>query len=637
MTPLFLNSRQINFSSKDLIGEGGEAEIYRLGKRVAMKLFKQANHPNFASLPALQKAAEQKHKERQSKLPSFPSGLPKNVIVPQDLIYNKADYSAEIMAYSMDYLDDCVQLLHFCRRDFQEADGVDRKEILAFFRSIYETLSLIHSAGVVVGDFNGMNVLLKNQTAYFIDADSMQFDKFLCTVFCNRYVDPLLCDLHDGQMTLVRPHNTNSDWYAFNVMLFESLLCVHPYGGVFKPKNPCNRIAANERPLHRISIFHPDVQFPLAAYPLASINPKLLDYFQSVFQIDKREPFPEKLLDAILDNSAPLFSVKAVLAQKPKITASNDVLITKIFNCGGRILQAKVQNEILRLLYWEDGKFMREHGRVVLSGTCDNRMKFELCGDATLIAKDESLISLKPNFSPQKHSVEKYRNEFPVFAANSSAYVWMDAGTIWGQNNERSKALHDALSNQTRIWLGAEWGFGFYQAAEFKRAFLFSCVDSTKLNIPDFMIPGNVLDAEVYFSDDIVWFLAHRKSGAELLNCCFAFDYKGTLLACAEAPLSDDGWLGRISGKCGAGHALLSAVNGGLLQIQIENGQFVEKKKFEIPAMSTNDRLIYSSKGLYVWNAGEVYLVNTQARNEARNDSACANSKQQFLNSNHLK
>ena len=37
------------------------------------------------------------------------------------------------------------------------------------------------------------------------------------------------------QPVLGRPYAAGSDWYAFAVMVMQSLVCVGPYGGVYRP------------------------------------------------------------------------------------------------------------------------------------------------------------------------------------------------------------------------------------------------------------------------------------------------------------------------------------------------------------------------------------------------------------------
>ena len=65
---------------------------------------------------------------------------------------------------------------------------------------------------------------------HLIDVDSYQFGGFTCSMFSERFVDPRLCDAQ--QLVPVRPHDAESDWFAFAVMAFRSLLGVGPWSQV---------------------------------------------------------------------------------------------------------------------------------------------------------------------------------------------------------------------------------------------------------------------------------------------------------------------------------------------------------------------------------------------------------------------
>ena len=125
----------------------------------------------------------------------------------------------------------------------------------------------LHALGVVIGDFNDLNVLVKDEQAYLIDADSFQFGGFLCRVFPERFVDPLSCDPQERRPLLCKPFSTDSDWHAFAVMVMQTLLSVGPYGGVYRPKSTSARVPEYARPLRRITVFHPEVLYPKPAAP----------------------------------------------------------------------------------------------------------------------------------------------------------------------------------------------------------------------------------------------------------------------------------------------------------------------------------------------------------------------------------
>ncbi len=109
--------------------------------------------------------------------------------------------------------------------------------VMALFRSLHATVKALHARSVVVGDLNDGNVVVTtgaDADAFVIDADSMQLGGLPCAVAHERFLDPRLygTSLVDGPAFSV-----DNDRYAFRVLLFQSLLGVHPYGGTH-PKLP---------------------------------------------------------------------------------------------------------------------------------------------------------------------------------------------------------------------------------------------------------------------------------------------------------------------------------------------------------------------------------------------------------------
>jgi H/ACA ribonucleoprotein complex subunit 3 len=188
--------------------------------------------------------------------------------------------------------------LKFADRLYRQA-GVSDEEVVQTFKDLHKTVAGIHRAGVVIGDFNDLDIMVKNSEAYLIDADSFQFGSFLCQVFTEKFVDPLLCDKNERRPVLVKHHNADSDWYAFAVMLMQSLIFVGPYGGVYKPKDKSKRVPHSARPLKRITVFDPEVKYPKPATRYEVLPDDLLHYFHQLFVEDKRGEFPDHLLEEI--------------------------------------------------------------------------------------------------------------------------------------------------------------------------------------------------------------------------------------------------------------------------------------------------------------------------------------------------
>src|SRR6185369_28895 len=101
--------------------------------------------------------------------------------------------------------------------------------VTELFRALAAGLTQLHAAGVIAGDLNDGNVLARGAEPYLIDADSMQLAGLPCPVAHERFLDPRLYGI---DLSAKPVFDQGSDWYAFAVMLFNSLLYVHPFGGV---------------------------------------------------------------------------------------------------------------------------------------------------------------------------------------------------------------------------------------------------------------------------------------------------------------------------------------------------------------------------------------------------------------------
>ncbi|MDP3770868.1 MAG: hypothetical protein Q8R16_01040, partial [bacterium] len=292
---VYASGKKIRLDPSSAIGKGGEADVYDIGGGMVAKIFKPPTHPDFTGLSQEQRNAAERIVQHQRKLREFPANLPKRVVAPVDLVTER---SGDVVGYTMPFLRNAELLRRYSERGFR-ATGVPNAAVVAVLRDLWNTVEGVHRAGVVIGDFNDLNVLVRHAEAHLIDADSMQFGKFACPMFTARFVDPTRCDAKATSLLLHQPHTANSDWYAFAIMLFQSLLFVDPYGGVYVPKDPKARLPHDQRPLKRISVFHPDVRYPKPATHYRILPDDLLQYFHRMLEKDERGAFPHPLLEQL--------------------------------------------------------------------------------------------------------------------------------------------------------------------------------------------------------------------------------------------------------------------------------------------------------------------------------------------------
>jgi len=619
---VFVAGHSINLDPSKSIGKGGEADVYDIGGGRALKLFKPPDHPDYVGQPAEQQAAELRIRQHQQKLRVFPQHLPQRVVTPIDLATNQS--GSRILGYTMRFLPNTEVLLRYANRGFRE-NGVPDNDVIAIFKDMHSTIDSIHGVSVVIGDFNDLNVLIRDTEAYFIDADSFQFGSYLCRLYTARFADPLLCDPRLSHVELCKPHNQDSDWYAYCIMLFQSLLFVDPYGGVYSPKNPKDRIGHDARPLHRITVFHPEVKYPKPARHFSILPDEWLEFFHLVFEKDHRDMFPSSLLEAIrwtkctacgtihARSVCPLCSLAVPAAVREVTTIRGMVTATRIFKTKGIIVFANFQGGKPHWLYHENNAFKRENDTIIAEGPLDPQMRFRIQGKKTLIAKGNRVITFAGDGKLiDQLSVDCY-GQLPIFDANEASRFWASNGQLLRDGQFGPDYIGNVLSGQTLFWVGPRFGFGFYRAGQINVSFTF---DADKRGINDSIklppIKGQLIDSTCFFTKDRCWFLVSVQESGKTRNRCTIIHSDGTIEATAEAIDGDGSWMGKIRGKCVAGNFMLAATDDGIVRLEPYNGDIIVAKAYPDtePFVDSGCHLFAGSDGLYAVSRTEIYRLS---------------------------
>jgi tRNA A-37 threonylcarbamoyl transferase component Bud32 len=611
---VYLNQKRIKLNPKAAIGKGGEADIYDLKNGRVLKLFKQPDHPDYQLLPQEQQAAKARLALHQQKLPQFPQNLPVRVIKPETLATDK---QGAILGYTMPFLQNTVTLLKYCDRNFRNTNGISQQFVTDIFRDLRETVSKIHQVNVTIGDFNDLNLLVDHNQVNLIDADSFQFGQFPCQVFTARFVDPMLCDRNANQPILTSSHNPNSDWYAFTVMLMQSLLYVDPYGGVYKPKSQTAMIPHSARPLHRITIFHPEVRYPKPAIPYKILSDDLLQHFHNSFEKDLRGDFPKSLLESMhwtkcqqcgiehLRTSCPICR-PSPLAPLPRgdgnKTGSKSCKVIQIFQTEGIILQVALQNNSLYYLYHNNQEFKREDNNTLLTGELDANTQFTIFGKSTIVTKQAKAILLSQGQPPQAIAADLIR-------ANSFSRYWIDQGQLFRDGKLGHEYIGDILEGQTQFWIGEKFGFGFYRAGSLSVAFTFDAKRSgicDRIVIP--AIRGELIDANCIFSNELCWFFTATQEQGKIIHRVSVLRDTGELVATLAAPKGDLVWLDNLHGSSAIANWLFTPTDEGIVRIEVQNGQIMITKSFPEtePYVDSGCSLIVGSQGIYVVHSQKI-------------------------------
>ncbi|MFH0873437.1 MAG: hypothetical protein V1846_01205 [Candidatus Komeilibacteria bacterium] len=618
----YLNGQRLALRSQDVLGKGGEADIYRLPTGLCLKIFKPPDHPDYQGLPEEQLGATERLKVHQRKLPRLISqgqNFPPSVIMPQALATDRSQ--KKIIGYAMPLIDQAELLLRYSKKAFRQ-QGVDNEQLGQIFRNLRLVVQQVHDRQFVIGDFNDLNVLVKNTDVYFIDTDSWQFAEFFCRVFTQRFVDPLLCDPKAANLTLNQPYNPNSDWYAFAVMLLQSLLFVDPYGGIYQPADPKKRLSPGARPLHRITIFHPEVRYPKPAMPFSVLPDDLLHYFEQLFVHDQRGSFPENLLQLRWTTCSacgteharavcPQCRTQAPAAIKEREIFHGTVTATRIFQTAGVIISAAIYEGKPYWLFHQNETYRRENQTVVASGPLDPHLRFRLQPRLTLAGKQNQLFIFKPGQPPETKVIDNY-GQLPLFDANNQYYYWLANGELRHNGPYASEFLGTVLPHQSLFWVGPTFGFGFYRAANLQVGFVFNAEhrglnDTVKLP----KIRGQLVDATCCFTSSRCWFLYTTQESGQLLNHCLVLRADGEIEGYSETTTDDDTWLGTIRGKCCAGNFLLSATDHGIVRLEIQQGQIAVTKEFPDTEsfLDRDSQLLAGADGVYVVTAKEIYRL----------------------------
>ena len=623
------------------IGDGGEAYVYRVGAAAA-KIYRRPDDPFYAGPEDSQKFARAGAKRRlqviQEKLRAFPHGLPPDVITPQDLLF--ADQTQqEIAGYLMPLIAGAVKMKDLGKVQGRPP-GLDNNGVLRIFSHLHGTLTGLHPSGVVIGDFNALNVLVivAQYIAKLIDADSMQFGKWFCEAFTNDYVDPLICDPNDKSLRQVKPHSVQTDWYAWGTMLFESLTYLHPYLGAYEPADPRKRVPREMRPLHRVTWFNPKfpgTKVPRFAIPFARFSDEWAQYWEDLFHKDIRVPCSPKLLAGTKwvkcskcgsDHCRPRCPQCQEAAPVPQVavkeTIRGNVRVTKVFNTAGLILNATVQDGKLRFLYSVNGEFKREEGNVVFNGMPQTSMRFAVSGPKTIIGMNNAMFVFDPNVPGHKRiTVDAFRGGRPSFVTNGSHYYWAAQGMLFRDEGAGTKPLGQVLENQTLLWVGSQFGVGFYQAGGMQMTLVFDVENpgiNDRVELP--FIRGQILEMRCYFSKSKAWLLAATQDQGRTINRCFVLDREGKVWATAEAEAGDNSWLGSIDGKIAVDlpgktdkfFAAFAAKDTGLVRVHVEGSDIAEKAQFpdtEGFVDSSDELLPGPDGGIYVVSREEIRLL----------------------------
>jgi len=625
MKTVYLKGQAIRLTKE--IGAGQEAVVYDMGNGQVAKIYRLPSDPYYAQSIEEQKAALARISIHQKKLAMFPVGLPSNIIGPSVLLTDK---QGAIVGYVMPFITGAETLLTYGDMGYRHSMNISNNEIKDIFLHLHDTLKALHSKRVVIGDFNDLNILIKNKQVHMIDTDSYQFGNFTSTMYTEKFVDPLICDIvtqnNTPIWTMTRSHNYNGDWYAFSTLLFKSLLFVDPYGGIYKPKDSNNRVKQQLRRHNRINVFNPEVVYPKHAYPYKALDEKTLRYFQDVFTKDLRGEFPQVLLKNMQWKSCNACGIEYATPQCPvcnagymhiiPISVSGNVQVRDVFMTNGSIIFADVQQGKLVYVYHENNEYKRENSRVVLSGPLSRGLHIAINGFSTVLSESHTMSVVDIAGQSKKMFIDCVGTR-PVCDANDHEIYWVENGNVCKNNplglEYAPIPIGQCIVDNTLLWTGEKFGFGMYKAGNILQGFVFessSKVINDNVNLP--VIKGEIIDAKTYISDTTAWILIATKDHSKYINHCIVIDKHGKVFTHIDEEAGNQTWLSHIKGKSVFAHYLFCPTDEGIMRVGIDSSGQIETKIFVGTEHHVNEQsmLLVSPMGIYVIKRNKITLVS---------------------------
>jgi hypothetical protein len=541
----WIDGAKRTFGPAQLVGQGGEAEIYDLGDGRVVKWWKPASHPDFDGLPDAQQAAARRITEAPARLRALPGNLPPAVVAPSGLALS-GKKSSDIVGYVMPKVAG-EPLYSYGEPRWRRDHPIAGDELVAMLLALHDAIAGLHRRGVVIGDCNDLNVLVDGSRVHLIDVDSYQLAGFPCSMFSERFVDPRLCV---GAAVPQRPHDADSDWFAYAAMVVRTLLGVGPWGGVHAT------CLATQRAARRLSVLGADITYPRSARPIAILPDELVGVLRAIFERDVRGPFPRIELERLrLRACAGCGELHARAACPACKTAAPNYVVRDYV----------VRDYIV-------------HNTSVAPSEVRGRLRWS----ALPAPPPPHTIALGPATRP----------------------CWTAGDSIWRSGALGPERIGGVLANHTHAWIGAKLGAGFYRAGGFAAGFVFrpdrGGIDDRVVLPP---LRGQLVDACATIGDDRAWLWLTLAARGRVTTTCIVVGADATVLAAHV--LGDRGdvpWLRGVAGACAAGPHLFVPTESGIVRIEVIAGALAQTRVFADTAelVSEGDRLALASGGIAV-------------------------------------
>lgn len=554
---------KFELASLKQVGNGGEAVVYLAGDK-AWKIFREPDDPFYLGDEPdqvhMRKIAKERLAAYPEKLNQFPPWLGSRVVGPERL-FRVGRYS--VGGYEMPLIKDAVTLRKYADADWKKQHSIGDPEIGRLFLDLYDTLRELHFCGMLVGDFKPDNVLARKHKAYIVDAESADTGDFSCLTYTEGYIDPQLCDPTKDVEVKIKPYSRTSDWYAFMVMLFESLTNVHPYHGVYLPPAGKQPVALSQRALLGISVFNKHVLLPNFAESIKHLSKKLQAAFFDFFERGVRGMPKRELVEDLLEKGEvwefdPIKHTcwKKFTCDCSTVPENGEVTVSEVAVCGGEVASAVVIDGKPKILIRTESELRHHNGDAVLENLNGDFNVFRAGAGVTLVGNDRTnsptdthdgpfyLIPEDEGQATKIEEIDPSPEGSPNAVLQGSHLVWVEHGLL--RRTDQTKPLLE-LNGSVRLFSGPTFGLVATTArGELSNLYLHKEKEVIRLiSLPPIM--GEVEKVDAVFSEKAAWLFLDAKWNDVVHHYILVINDLGHLVAlgrvtkksnwCMEGPL----------------------------------------------------------------------------------------------------
>jgi tRNA A-37 threonylcarbamoyl transferase component Bud32 len=179
--------------------------------------------------------------------------------------------------------------------------------------------------------------------------------------------------------------------------------------------------------------------------------------------------------------------------------------------------------------------------------------------------------------------------------------VWLAGDALLRATREGATRIGSVLAGQTRAWLGAKLGIGFYRAGGYAVGFVFRPDRGTlddRVALP--RLRGQLVAADAVIGEDRGWLFLTLAEAGKLATTCIVIGADARVLA-AET-LADAAWLAGAGGACAAGAHLFVPTDDGIARVEVVQSAIAHTRTFPetAPLVGAGDQLALAPGGLAV-------------------------------------